>query len=621
LSVSSPGERERPGAAVASDPERLLELARRLQAVVHELARHAREEHSARVREFRVGTAARAAAPATGAVVYGGDIQPAPASYSPLPERRDAGTGILTHVGAASSAASDTAHPRRDREAQPSPVEGVAGARALAGARSSRILLNAGFRAVADVGSKLATAALYVFIGRKLGASQFGIFSFALSFVTLVTALGYFGQDIVLAREVSKDRTRLEKYYSNAMLARSLFSVPPLLIVAAILWGGGMSTHTLLVVLLLGLGFTGDYMVQVPFAVFQAYERAEFIAVVLIAQRWITTAIAITALYLHVGLIGVTAIYCAGSAFAAALGTVMMYRFIDRPRLHINFRGAIEVTREAFPIGIAFVALAILFRVDMTMLAIFKPAREVGQYNAAYKLLETTAFFSWAVNVAVLPSLSRLTPRTTPTVGFVFQRGLKLLVAITLPVAVGAIVLAHPLVSLVWGSQFHKAADALALLAPTIPLFAIASLTAQLFFVQGRRPTVAIVYAVVAVENIVGNLVLIPRFSLLGAAAGTSLSELLVAGALLVLAGEMCGRLELRRVLGGPVIASAAAGLLMFVLRHHLAAAVPIGVTAYFFTLFSWERLAFPDDFSVARIAAEQLRARFARAPAAGQAS
>ena len=41
------------------------------------------------------------------------------------------------------------------------------------------------------------------------------------------------------------------------------------------------------------MGFTGDYMVQVPFAVFQAYERVEFVAVVLIAQRWVTTTIAI----------------------------------------------------------------------------------------------------------------------------------------------------------------------------------------------------------------------------------------------------------------------------------------------------------------------------------------
>jgi O-antigen/teichoic acid export membrane protein len=638
--MSPPAPLEREPIGSGAEHERLLGLARRLQAVVRELAQLAREEHSARVRELRAepepsgfpkAYSGLGAAP----TLFGAAGEPMTTVDGHVREQLTPDVHIVDQLGGPSPAHGELADSQgalaeqrgasplqRERPQSAVGHDGRSGEPAqLAGTRSSRILVNAGFRAVADVGSKLATAALYVFIARKLGASQFGIFSFALSFVTLVTALGFFGQDIVLAREVSKDRGQLEKYYSNAMLARMLFSLPPLLLVSLILWGGGMSEHTLLVVLLLGIGFTGDYMVQVPFAVFQAYERAEFIAVVLIAQRWITTAVAITALYLHVGLVGVTAIYCAGSMFAAALGTAMMYRFIDRPRLHINLRGALEVTREALPIGIAFVALAILFRVDMTMLAIFKSSREVGQYNAAYKLLETTAFFSWAVNVAVLPSLSRLTPHTTPSVGFVFQRGLKLLVAITLPFAVGAVLLAHPLISLIYGSQFHKAGEALALLAPTIPMFAIASLAAQLYFVQGRRPTVAIVYAVAALENIAVNLVLIPRYSLLGAAAGTSISELLVAAALIALAGEMGGRLELRRVLAGPVIASAASGLLMFLLRHSLSAAIPIGVVVYFLMLFSYERVAFPDDFSVAQIAFSQLRARLARAPAAGQAT
>jgi O-antigen/teichoic acid export membrane protein len=488
-----------------------------------------------------------------------------------------------------------------------------------AGTRSSRILVNAGFRAVADTGSKIATAALYIFIARKLGTTQFGIYAFALSFVGLVTALGFFGQDIVLTREVARDHGRLEEYYSNAMLSRAMFSIPPLFVALLVATLGGMSGHTRLVILLLGIGFTGDYMVQVPFAVFQAYERVSLVAIVLIAQRWITTATAIVALYLGAGLVAVVGIYCAGSLMATALGTWMMYRNIARPQLHFDLRGALRVTREALPIGMALVALAVLFRVDMTMLAIFKPAAQVGYYAAAYKLLETTAFFSWAVNVAVLPSLSRLSPTTVPTVGDVYQRGLKLVNAITLPVAVGAVVLAGPIISLLYGGQYHRAAAALALLAPTVALFPISALSAQLFFAQGRRPTVAIVYALVGLENIVLNLFLIPRFSLLGAAAGTSISELLAAGALIILAGELHGRLDFRRMLAGPVLGSASAGAVMFLLNHKLPVALPLAIIAYFAVLLAYERIAFPDDFSVLHVLVSQMRSRIAGPAASGR--
>jgi O-antigen/teichoic acid export membrane protein len=478
------------------------------------------------------------------------------------------------------------------------------------GRRSSRILLNAGFRALADIGSKIATAALYVVVARKLGASEFGIFIFALAFVGLVTAIGTFGQDIVLVREVARDHRRLEEYFSNAMVSRAMFSIPPLFIALLVAWLAGMSDHTVLITLLLGLGFVGDYTVQVPFAVFQAFERLGLVAVVLIAQRWVTTAAAIGALYLGAGLIEVVAIYAIGSLAATALGTWMMYRNIGRPRLRVDFRGALRVTREALPIGIALVALTVLFRIDMAMLAIFKPARQVGEYGAAYKLLETTAFFSWAVNVAVLPSLARLSPTSTPPVGDVYQRGLKLVIAITLPVAVGAIVLAGPVISLVYGAQYHAAAKALALLAPTIALFPISALSSQLFYAQGRRPTVAIVYAVVAAENVLLNLYLIPRFSLQGAAVGTSISELLVAGLLITLAGDLHGRLQIRRMLAGAVLGSAAAGGVLAVLHSTPLVAVPLAVLAYLVLLLGYERLAFPEDFSVIHALLAQLRSR-----------
>jgi O-antigen/teichoic acid export membrane protein len=264
------------------------------------------------------------------------------------------------------------------------------------------------------------------------------------------------------------------------------------------------------------------------------------------------------------------------------------------------------------------VALTVLFRIDMSMLAIFKPSRVVGQYGAAYKLLETTAFFSWAVNVALLPSLARLSTTTTPTAGFVYQRGLKLLVAITLPFAVAVAVLAGPIISIIYGAQYHRAALALALLAPTIALFPISALTSQLFFTQGRRPTVAIVYALVALENIALNLILIPRLSLQGAAAGTSISELLVASSLVLVAGKLRGRLEIRRMLTGPVLASASVGVLLTLLHGSPAVGVCLAIVAYFAVLLGHERIAFPDDFAVINVLIGQLRARLTGSATSG---
>jgi len=477
-----------------------------------------------------------------------------------------------------------------------------------AGTHSSRILLNASFRAIAEIGSKIATAALYLFIARKAGATEFGIFVFAMSFAGIAITLGQFGQETVLTREVARDHRRLDSYYSSVLFSRVLLSALPLLLVLAVATLAGMSAHTRLVVMLMGFGFIGDFMLQVPFAVFQAYEQVGLMPVVLITQRWVTTAAAITALYLGGGVVAVAALYCAGALAAAALAAWLMYRKVAQPRLRFDISGALRVTREAVPVGLGTVAFLMLARIDTSMLAIFWPSSVVGQYGAAYRLLETTAFVTVSVNTAVLPAMARLSPTSTPPVGAVYQRALKLVLSITIPMAVGAAILAGPIIALLYGPQYHHAAAALVLLAPTITLFPVSALSSQLLYAQNVRRVVATTYAVVFVENVALNLVMIPLFSLNGAAVGTTISEILVAGTLLFRSRSLHGRMAIRRLVEGVALGSGAVAVVAVVFYQHLAIAIPLAIIAYLVIFLGHERLAFPEDFAVIRHFAVRLR-------------
>ena len=56
----------------------------------------------------------------------------------------------------------------------------------------------------------------------------------------------------------------------------------------------------------------------------------------------------------------------------------------------------------------------------------------------------------------------------------------------------------------------------------------------------------------------------------------------------------------------------------VFVLED-LGAAMPLGIVCYFTVLLCFERMAFPDDFSVARAVTDHIRSRLAGAPAPGE--
>ena len=155
------------------------------------------------------------------------------------------------------------------------------------------ILANTGYRLLADVGSKVASLVFFVVMARELGESQFGVFTFALTFVILATTLANFGQDQILTREVARDRSRFSGYFANTLAVKIVLATTSLAIAIGIAAVAGIDRETLEALLLLGPAVTLELLMATCFASYQAFERLEFIPVALISQRFVTAAVGI----------------------------------------------------------------------------------------------------------------------------------------------------------------------------------------------------------------------------------------------------------------------------------------------------------------------------------------
>ena len=462
---------------------------------------------------------------------------------------------------------------------------------------AGRILANTGFRAIADVGSKIASIALYVVMARQLGDAAFGVFTFGFAFVTLVTTLANMGQPAILTREVARDHGRLHDYFANTLSLQLVLGVPALLLAVGLYTVLPFDAGARSVVLLLGLAVVAECLLSTTFATFQAFERLVYIPIVLITQRWLTAGVGIAALVAGADVETVSAIYLAGAVGALVLALFYLFTRVARPRLEVRVKRWWPLMRVALPVGIAGVFATILFRVDVALLGWFEDDSVVGDYGAAYRLLESTLFISWSIGTAVYPVFSRLTRTTETTIGEVFEASLKLGAALTLPLAVGAAVLAYPLMDLLYGSEFEDGALPLILLAPTIFLYPPTYIAAYVLISQDRQSALAWVYGSVAIVNIGLNLILIPAYSLDGAAFVTSLSQLLCCTIMVALALRASGPVDVRTIAGGPVLASALAGGTMAVLHDEILIAVPAGVLVYVAALMLFERRFHPRDY------------------------
>lgn len=459
---------------------------------------------------------------------------------------------------------------------------------------TSRILPNTVYRATADVGSKLISVGFFVVMARKLGAEAFGSFTFGLSFAALVTVLAGFGQDAILTREVARDRRRVDEYFANTVAIKLVLALPVIALAFVTLSLVHMASTTRVVALLISIAVLAEVLALTCFAVFQAFERLAFLPVVIISQRLFTAAVGIAAMAAGAGIEAVAAIYLGGALLALAIAVWLLFRRIVRPRLTIDTSRWWPLMRVALPVGVALVLQVTLFRVDASILQIFEPERVVGHYGAAYRLFESPLFISWAVASAVYPVLSRLTERQD--LRTVAERALKLAVAATLPVALGAAILAEPVVKLLYGSEFDDSARVLALLAPTIVLFSFNHVAGVLVLARNRQRWLVWIYGTMALENIAANFATIPSYGMTAAAVNTTVTEVLLFLAMALVAQRLVDGLDWARMLGGPLLAGAVAAGLMLALRGSFAAAVAAGAIGYLVALAGFERIAYPQD-------------------------
>jgi O-antigen/teichoic acid export membrane protein len=459
-----------------------------------------------------------------------------------------------------------------------------------------RILVNTFYRSVADIGSKIASLALFIVMARKLGDTGFGVFTFGLTFVTLVTTLGGFGQDAVLTREVAREPGRLAVYFANTIALNFILALPALALASFAYWLFGGDRETLVVILFLGVAVIAELLMSTCFATFQAHERMGFIPVVLILQRFVTAAVGIAALILGAGVVAVSAVYLGGALLAFVVAVALQFGRVARPHLTVDPARWSTLMAAAFPIGLFAVFALTLFRIDTAILAAFEPTRVVGDYGVAYRLLEATLFLSWSVGAAVYPVLSRFSRTNESGLALVYSRALKLVIALTLPLAVGAAVLGESLVHFIYGSEFDEAGLALVLLAPTVALYPVAYVSGSLLVSQDRQRILTKVYGIVTAQNILGNLVLIPWLSLYGAALETSISQLLLTIWLIVSSVRTIGSLDRARVVVGPTTAAGVAAVAMLLTRHELALAVASGAAAYLVVLTAFEFGIYPED-------------------------
>jgi O-antigen/teichoic acid export membrane protein len=478
-------------------------------------------------------------------------------------------------------------------------------------AAGRRAAANTILQAAGELSGKIATFVLFAVLARRLGASAVGAYVLAFAYVQIVTVLIDLGFDRVVIRRVAVDVAHMPALFTNVVALKIAIAVPVTAaswVVAGLL---GYSETTRLAIYVLSAGLLLDSLNRTVAAVLLSRERSGLLAGSVVAQRVTGAALGIAALLAGYGVLSVCVAYAAGSLIGLVVGVGLMVRQIGAPARTLERHTWPELAREAVPFALYNSLGFVLTKVDTIVLSLLATQTAVAAYGAASRLYEASFFLTFSLNGAFVAMFTYLTPTSEPTVGAVFQRSIKLALAVLIPIAVVLMVVPEPVTTLFFGGNLD-AAEPLRLLAPSVVLMGVVNLAAGIVALRSGPGRLIPLTGFIMALNVGLNVVLIPPLDAAGPGLAMSISLAAFAVIGLRLAVAEVGRLQFGRMLASPLAAGAVMALVMAAAGPPVVA-VAAGLVAFAVAFAAAERLVAPDDL---RFVADLVLRRASSAPA-----
>ena len=151
-----------------------------------------------------------------------------------------------------------------------------------------------------------------------------------------------------------------------------------------------------------------------------------------------------------------------------------------------------------------------------------------GIYSASYKLINVITLLYTAYTAVIFPVMSKFFKNDEKLLETSYEKSIKYLMLIMIPLAMATMIYSTDIILLIYGPEYIDSAPTLSILIWTVCLLFVASPGNILLQSAHKEVTVTKIYAIAAVFNIILNFILIPRFSYIGAAMTTVISDILI---------------------------------------------------------------------------------------------
>ncbi|MFW5888460.1 MAG: flippase [Patescibacteria group bacterium] len=383
--------------------------------------------------------------------------------------------------------------------------------------KSNSITKNTSYLTLALTVQKIISFTYFTLLARNLGPESLGKYYFAISFTTIFALIIDMGLMNVLTREVAKKKEQAQQYLGNILTLKTPLLILCLLSVFVVINLLGYDELTRHLVYISASAMALDSFTTTFFAVTRSFHNLKYESAGAVGFQIIVMVLGLSALYQGAGLEWVMLAMLAGSlANFTYSWYVVRTKLKLKVKLLYNKKLALTIIKIAIPFGIYILFNRTFLHIDSVLLSLLAGDKEVGLYQIAFKIIFALQFIPLAFIASFYPAMSFYWKNNKQQLALSFERALKYLLIISIPIAAGIFSIADKVV-LLFKDEF---------VASILPLQIIIISTIFIFinfpigsFLNAcdRQKQNTVNMGIVLAVSIIMNIILIPGYQAVGA--------------------------------------------------------------------------------------------------------
>ncbi|WP_298690865.1 flippase [uncultured Sulfuricurvum sp.] len=366
-----------------------------------------------------------------------------------------------------------------------------------------------------------------VWVARYLGPEQFGLFSYAQSFVGLFVVIATLGLDSIIIRELVHDERHKDALLGTAFWLKLIGAILVLITLAIAVNFTSNDTYTNSLVFIIASATIFQCFNVIDFY-YQAKVLGKYIVYSNVISLLVSSIVKIALILIKAPLIAF-AWAIAFDSIVLAMGYLFFYlknhSLFTIQHLTFNKNIAFSLLKDSWPLILSGMVIAVYMRIDQVMIKEMLGNEAVGQYAAAVRISEAWYFVPMVIASSVFPAIINAKKISEELYYARLQQLYNFMVWLSIAIAFPLTFLSDWIINLLYGEQYNQAGSVLMIHIWT-GVFVFLGVASGKWYVSENLQKLAFsrtFYGVIV--NILLNILMIPKFGIYGAAIATLISQ------------------------------------------------------------------------------------------------